>query len=236
MSIGRLYNRLRFAPLGLLAGIVLGLSVAARADERVSQVRDELQAHAVPAPTAGKICACIEQAAHEGLPCKVLTTRVCEGLVKQASPEALQEAVEKRAHALRQAHEILSRAACTCIRRSGERRGLCCLVAQALESGVPPAAFEGVFGRGKVCGALNLGAVVEAGEMLHLAGFDAATVRAFMLDCRVRRSNRQETLKRARARIEQQPAVRAEKADGQGSIQTLRGRKAMLPAVPGGGE
>jgi hypothetical protein len=194
-------NRPRTPLLGLLAGLALFLSVAAHGDDRVRQVRDELQEHAVPAATSERICACLAKASHEGLPCESLAGRVGEGLVKQASPEALQAAVEKRAAALRQAHAILARATCACVKRPGERRGLCCLVAQALESGVPPTAFEGVFDRGKVCGALDLGAVVEAGEMLHLAGFDAAAVRAFMLDCRARKSCRRDILEQARARI-----------------------------------
>jgi hypothetical protein len=195
-------RKIRYAGAGLLLLAVAGGPVTARGDGPVQQVRRELEAHAVPEAPAGRIAACVGQAEREGLPCEALACRVCEGLAKRVSPEALQAAVEARAARLREAHRLLGGAGCPACPRHGEgTRSLCCLLAQALESGVPPQVFSEILAKPDDASTVRLPALVEAGEMLHLAGLGAPEIQAFLREGRAGNWNRRETLDRARERV-----------------------------------
>ncbi len=192
----------RCAGAGLLLLAAAGVPVAALGDDHVRQVRRELEAHAVPESPSGRIAACVGQAEREGLPCEALACRVCEGLSKRVSPDVLQAAVEARAARLREAHRLLEGAGgCDCPRHGERTRRLCCLMAQALESGVPAKVFSEILTEPDSASLTRLPALVEAAEMLHLAGLGAPEIQAFLRDARTGNWNRRDTLKKARALV-----------------------------------
>lgn len=203
MNLSGPIRKIRYAGAGLLLLAAAGGLMTARGGEPVLEVRRELEAHAVPEAPAGRIAACVNQAEREGLPCEALACRVCEGLAKRVPPEALQAAVEARAARLREAHKLLGDAGCpACPRRHGKgTRCLCCLLAQALESGVPPQVFSELLAQPDAALLTRLPALVEAGEMLHLAGLGAPEIQAFLHEGRAGNWNRRETLDRARERV-----------------------------------
>ncbi len=146
------------------------------------------------------------RASDAGVPGPLILARLREGLVKQATAEQLIEVLA----ASQQAHQDAS----ALLRgdRQGRRRGrrqpeaerFHELLVRALESGVPREALEELF-TGEAgpngLGAQRLQAVVEAGEMLHLAGLDSEVVRRFMLACRDRQVRRMDALRAAHQAI-----------------------------------
>ena len=204
-------RRIRYAGAGLLLLAATGGPVTARGDGAVQHVRRELEAHAVPEAPAGRIAVCVGQAEREGLPCEALACRVCEGLAKRVSPEALQAAVEARAARLREAHRLLGDAGCPACPQHGEgTRCRCCLLAQALESGVPPQVFSAILTKPDAALLARLPALIEAGEMLHLAGLGAPEIQAFLREGRAGNWNRCKTLDRARERVRRVRAAGAQ--------------------------
>ncbi len=149
--------------------------------------------HAVHASTAG-------------VPRALILARLREGLVKQATSTQLIEALKASQKAQQDASALLRGDP------EGRRRGrrqpeadrFHEILVRALESGVPREAFEDLFA-GEAgphgLGAQRMQAIVEAGEMLHLAGMDSDIVRRFMLACRDRQVRRMEALRAARQTI-----------------------------------
>ncbi len=172
-----------------------------------TQVREVLrEAHALSSTETEAVLQQAAQASVAGVPGSLILARLREGLVKQATAkqligvlEASQQAHQDASALLRGDRQGLGRG-----RRQPEAERFHELLVRALESGVPRAAFEELF-KGEAgphgLGAQRMQAIVEAGEMLHLAGLDAEVVRRFMLACRDRQVRRMEALRAARQAI-----------------------------------
>ena len=180
------------------------------------------------------------RAAREGLPPKTLLTKVDEGLIKGAAPDAILRAVERRAAVLRRAVDLLgSRQIPVSPAGSGRLVGA---VAMALESGVPEEAIGPVLDRGRDAGAGRLAAVIEAGEAMFLEGVDPETVRGLMEDCLDRRLRRPEIIRvvrfvrERRAQGMEGPAIRKLLWGERGTERSGPGRAGRgLRGGPGGG-
>ena len=146
------------------------------------------------------------QVSAAGVPSAVILGRLREGLVKQATAAQLIEALKASQKAHQDASTLLGsdRQGRRWGRRQPEAERFHEILVRALESGVPREAFEGLFAddaRQRGFGAQRMQAVVEAGEMLHLAGMGSDVVRHFMQTCRDRQVRRMEALRIARQAI-----------------------------------
>lgn len=146
------------------------------------------------------------QAAAAGVPDAVVLGRLREGLVKRATAAELIEALKTSQLAHQEAMALLrgDRQGRHRGRRPPETDGLHAILVRALESGLPREAFEDLFAGEagpRELGAQRMQAIVEAGEMLHLAGMDVSDVRRFMLMCRERQVRRMVALRAARQAI-----------------------------------
>lgn len=146
------------------------------------------------------------QASAAGVPRALIFMRLREGVVKQATASQMIEALKSIQQAHQDANSLLNEVAQGRRRRRRQpeaERFLETLV-RALESGVPRESFEGLFA-GEIgprgLGTQRMQAIVETGEMLHLAGMDPNFVRQFMLESSDRRVRRMEALRAARLAV-----------------------------------
>lgn len=160
-----------------------------------------LAAHGVRGAAAERILRCFAECAPYGIPTEALFARLREGLVKQADPDLLADALERRRETLARAQTLLPSATGR-FRRQPHSVDLLEALANALESGVPPAAFDGLVPPGRRVRQDRISAVIEAGEMLHLAGVETPDVRWFMHEARSRDSGRAELLRVARVWVQ----------------------------------
>ena len=162
----------------------------------------DLTARGVPLPAAERIAGALATCATEGLPIAPLRTRLQEGIAKNAAPDALASAIEARLAALRTARALVGSAgyAEPAEPAHGE---LLVSTARAIESGMPASDLGDVLARGRGQSGGRMQTIVESGESLALAGVDAPTVRAFMIDCLDRNLRRMEMLRAARFSIQQ---------------------------------
>ncbi len=191
--------RLRGArKLALWIGLMSWALCPVNADE--TDVGALLAEYDIRGDYAERILHSFAECAQSGIPTESLYIRLREGLIKQAGPDLLADALERRYETLARAQTLLSSATGR-FRRQPHSAEILEILANALESGVPAAAFEGLFPSGRRARLHRLSAVIEAGEMLHLAGVEASDVRWFMHEARDRDSRRAEVLRAARAWI-----------------------------------
>ncbi len=187
----------------LVATIGIGLLILPLPDTFATQAaRDILREHGITGPAADAILSYFEQLEELGLPTELLRLRLREGIAKRVDPRQIEAALERRTRLLKQSHDLLSaRSRVDSARRHRGRvsaeTGVETLT-RALESGVPIALFEELYQSQRGIHARRLRPIVEAGEMMHLAGIETESVRQFMLDCRDRNLARMETLRAAR--------------------------------------
>ena len=191
-------NHAHTSSRAVLAGVLLLAWGHAAGSRGETAAREAMRARGLEGPAMESIAGRFADAARRGLPRSPLRARLEEGLAKRADPEAIAAAVDRRLDALVRADVLLA--------GSDEGRrphgvdadaGLLVLV-QALESGVPEEAFEGLFRPGRGGLSPRMQAVVEAGELLHLAGVDGDAVTWFMRDSRDRNLRRMEAIRAAR--------------------------------------
>jgi hypothetical protein len=189
--------------VALLAAVLAGAPLCrAGTPTEAQQAAEALQTHGVTGTAAERIRTAIEACESEGLPAEPLRTRLLEGLAKRAAPDALAAAVDARLAALRSARDMI-RAAGYGDPAEPSHGELLASTARAVESGVPAADLATVLSRGEGGSGGRMQTIVESGESLTLAGVDAATVRAFMMDCLDRNLRRMEMLRAARFSIQQ---------------------------------
>lgn len=188
-----------------IGGLCLVVLLPAFGDRVPTEVRELLiETHSLSSTESELILQHAAQASTAGVPRTVILGRLREGLVKQATAAQLIETLK----ASQQAHQDAS--ALLGSDRQGRRRGrrqpeaerFREILVRALESGVPREALKDLFaGEAGPRGLGRIQAIVEAGEMLHLAGMDSDVVRRFMLMCRERQVRRMEALRAARQAI-----------------------------------
>ena len=207
---------------------------------RVEATVARMRASGLTPEQGQELLAPVFRAAREGLPPKVLFTKVDEGLIKGADPGAILRAVERRAAVLRRAADLL-RSRQVPVPPAGSGR-LVGAVAMALESGVPEEAIGPVLDRGRDEPPGRVAAVIEAGEAMFLSGVDPETVRHIMEDCLARRLRRPEIIRVARFVREQRsrgmdgPAIRKLLWGGRETEGSGPGRAGRwLRGGPGGG-
>ncbi|MFN2351348.1 MAG: hypothetical protein ABR497_05330 [Kiritimatiellia bacterium] len=176
----------------LTAGLLAGTMAAA--NDEVTQAT--LLNAGIPDTTAADIRACLEEADRQGLPPASLRLRLREGLVKRVPPGQLLEALQRHARALNQARQLQQKS----IEISETQQSMegLDLLARALESGLPPEALAEALADSQGRMSQRIQAIIEAGEMLHLAGVDAEGVKAFIGDCREHDLPRMATMRAAR--------------------------------------
>ncbi len=167
------------------------------------ETRELLREHGITGTESEAILKCFDQLEELGLPSELLRLRLREGIVKGVNPQQIKIALEQRMQLLIQSHELLHhRSRADSARRRRQRPVITETdvetLTRALESGIPIALFEELYESQRGIHARRLRAVVEAGEMMHLAGVETESVRQFMLDCRERNLMRMETLRAAR--------------------------------------
>lgn len=171
------------------------------------------------------------RAAQGGLPAESILDKIDEGVLKGADVEALLRTAEKRLQALERAQVLLREGGFP----DGEPRGRGLLIsaALALESGLPESVLAGALERGRGRPPGQVQPVVQAGEALHLEGFDDESVAALMADCLERKLRRPEILRMLRFAQEQ----RAHGASGSSVRQMLwvRGGPDRAASSPGSG-
>jgi len=181
----------------ILAGSALALPPTARATDAVSGL---LREHQIGETDEEVILAVFHRAEKESLPLAQLHARLREGLIKRAEPEAIRAALERRVEYLLKAQDLL-RATSRPSRRRPVPHGLEVL-ASALESGLPTETFAGLLLPVRGAVSYRIEAMIEAGEMLHLAGVAPDAVRTFMRDARSRDLERSLTFRAARLWIQ----------------------------------
>ncbi len=188
----------------LVATFGFGLLILPLPDTRAAQeARDLLREHGIKGSEAEAILTCFEQLEELGLPTEFLRLRLHEGIVKRVDPQQIKTALEQRMRLLIQAHELLHYQPRVDAARRRRHRPVTTetgveTLARALESGVPIALFEELYESQRGIHAKRLRQIVEAGEMMYLAGVETEAVRQFMLDCRERNMGRMEILRAAR--------------------------------------
>lgn len=146
---------------------------------------------------ADRILNPVYTAMDEGLPVNCLYERIDEGLAKQVDVARIEAALNKRLDSLRTARSLLE--------ELGDGRGgsgptsgppmLLENMALALESGLPAETIRSVFLGQKRLRYGRMAHVIEAGESLHLAGFQADQVQEVMDDFVTRNLNRHEMMR-----------------------------------------
>ncbi len=190
-----------------MACLCLTVPLLALGEQIKTEVRELLfEAPSLSGTETESILQHADQASTAGVPRSLILARLREGLVKQATSEQLIEAIKTSQQAHQDASALLRRVphGRQRGRRQPEAERFHAILVRALESGVPRAAFEDLFageGGPRGLGGQRMQAIVEAGEMLHLAGMDADVVRQFMLAYRDRRVRRAEALRAARQAI-----------------------------------
>lgn len=165
--------------------------------------RDLLREHRIADTDAERIINYFTHSEKLGLPSDFLRLRLREGLTKGVDQEQILKALEARLQALEQAQQLMARVRHT--PPSGRRRhrrpdrdASMATVARALESGLPFETLESLFTPADAkASVMRLHPIVEAGEMMHLAGVPPEAIRHFMHDCRDRGLGRRETLRAA---------------------------------------
>ncbi len=196
-------KRLTGITIALLAVVSAGPPPCRAGDStETAEAAAALKAHGVTGAPAEKIRAAFERCESEGLPVDCLRTRLLEGLAKRAEPDVLAEAVGSRLGALRAARDMI-RTAGYADPSEPAHGELLTSTARAIESGMPPDDLGAVLARGRGQSGGRMQTIVESGESLALAGVDAPTVRAFMIDCLDRNLRRMEMLRAARFSIQQ---------------------------------
>ncbi len=192
-SVRRLFCAI--AGLSLMVGHPSSASAAEAA-------RNLLQEHHIQGPEAEQIITCFTRCEELGLPTDFLRLRLREGVTKQVGIDQIQTALAQRMQALKRASRLVACPDEPSGRRRRRRHGhddSIETLARALESGLPLDALETLFtstrGNAKTTRLLP---IVEAGEMLHLAGVKPESIQHFMHDCRERRLGRREILRAAR--------------------------------------
>ena len=171
------------------------------------------------------------RATQGGLPAESILDKIDEGVLKGADVEALLRTAEKRLQVLERAQVLLREGGFP----DGENRGRGLLIsaALALESGLPENVLAGALERGRDRPPGQVQPVVQAGEVLHLEGFDDESVAALMADCLERKLRRPEILRMLRFAQEQ----RAHGLSGAAVRQMLwaRGGPGGAASSPGSG-
>ena len=124
---------------------------------------------------------CAVYTAHEAeLPTDCLFIRIEEGLAKHAAWEDVHAAANRRLECMLKADELI-----LSVRqhRGGEHQHLVKHMCLAMESGLPEDVLKNVINRPSRFRYGRLIHVTEAGESLHLAGFDPAQIQHIMNDC-----------------------------------------------------
>ncbi len=180
-------------------GLMAMLSPNTHADEAARRM---LRDHQIAGRDAERIIAYFNESEELGLPTEFLRLRLREGVTKQVDVEQIQAALAQRMQMLKQARKLSPRDAVTPDhhrRRRSRPDTSVETLARALESGLPFDMLEAFYASTRDTAlAMRLHPIVEAGEMMHLAGVDMESVRHFMHDCRDRRLGRMETLRAAR--------------------------------------
>lgn len=145
---------------------------------------------------------CLSEAQRQGVPVAALTSRLDEGLTKQAEPQAIATALQARLRVMTQARTLLQAARYDAV-ADEPRNELLTATGLALESGVAADDIGTILKRGDGQSALRIKSVVEAGESLHLAGVDRATTQTLMNDCLDRNLRRMEVLRAVRYSVQQ---------------------------------
>ena len=162
------------------------------------------QAEDVPAfspEQAAAIQTCLEEAQQRGYPTELLQQRRDEGVAKRVDPALVVQAVQLRMRFLHEARRMVSGAGYAM--EAPPVRELQASVALALEAGLPEECLTAVMKKGGGQYAGRMQGAVEAGESLHLAGLDEATVRGLMEDCLDRNLRRSEMLRVTRYATQQ---------------------------------
>ncbi len=199
------------------------------AEPRLQHTTAHLAEAGVTTEAGASVLGPVFRAAQGGLPAEPILDKIDEGVLKGAAAEALQQTAEKRLRLLERAQVLLREGGFP----DGESRGRGLLIstALALESGLPESVLAGALERGRGHPPGQVQPVVQAGEALHLEGFDDESVAALMADCLERRLRRPEILRMLRFAQEQ----RAQGLSGAAVRQMLWARGGPDGAAPGPG-
>lgn len=133
----------------------------------------------------------VRKAEAEQLPVECLCAKIEEGLAKQVPVARIAAATEARLGYLRQAEELLGRLKSEGARGDGPAR-LVENLGMALESGLPVEVFETVFNQQEKIRMGRIAPIVEAAEVLQLAGLSPEQIRKVLVDLSARNMNRHE--------------------------------------------
>lgn len=160
--------------------------------ERVDQVLEQCRRKGMSLSDTETLLRPVYAASAESLPADCVFLKIEEGLAKQVDAGQVAVAAEFRLTCLRQAMRLVSSGRQA---RGGGAQHLIMHTCMALESGLPAEVFQNIFSRP---GGFRYGRmihVVEAGEVLHLAGLKPENTQQIMNDCLDRDLNGTETLR-----------------------------------------
>ena len=137
------------------------------------------------------LTAVLRSAEKENLPVGSLCAKLQEGLVKQVPVGLIVQAAEKRLGCLREANQFLEN-----LKRQGARgRGPAHMVEDlgvVLEGGLPIAVFEAVFARQETVRMGRIAPIIDAAEVLQLAGLRPDQVQQVLGELSEREMSRRE--------------------------------------------
>jgi hypothetical protein len=155
--------------------ITLGLAA-----ERVDKTLEQCRRKGMSLSDTETLLRPVYTANDELLPADYVFLKIEEGLAKQVDAGQVAVAAEFRLTCLRQAVRLVSSSRPA---RGGGAQHLIMHTCMALESGLPAEVFQNIFSRP---GGVRYGRmihVVEAGEVLHLAGLMPSNIQQIMNDC-----------------------------------------------------
>ena len=162
------------------------------AAERVDQTLEQCRRKGMSLSDTETLLRPVYEANDESLPADCVFLKIEEGLAKQVDAGQVAAAAEFRLTCLRQAVRLVSSGRPA---RGGGAQHLIMHTCMALESGLPAEVFQNIFSRP---GGFRYGRmihVVEAGEVLHLAGLPPSNIQLIMNDCLDRDLDGAETLR-----------------------------------------
>lgn len=149
--------------------------------ERVEQVLSQCRENGFSEEDTEALFRPVYAAHDESLPTELVLFKIEEGLAKKVDAGRLSSAVQSRLGFLRQANQLVSG-----VRGrygSGGRQRIIIRTCMALESGLPTEVLQDVFGRQGGFRYGRMHHVIEAGEILHLAGLAPANIKQVMNEC-----------------------------------------------------
>jgi hypothetical protein len=149
--------------------------------ERMEQVLDQCRKNGLSDVDAEALFGPVYTAHAESLPAELVLLKIEEGLAKKVDSARLSVAVQARLGFLRQANQLVSSGRGG--PGSGGQQRIVARACMALESGLPIEVLQDVFGRKGGFRYGRMHHVIEAGEILHLAGLAPENIKQVMNEC-----------------------------------------------------